>query len=478
VKDLREFIEAIDKTGDLVRIKQEVDWDLEAGAILRRVYETGGPAPLFEKIKDYPEGYRMFGGNISTYRRVAIALGLDPDTPIREIRNVYAQRLQSPIKSVVVKDGPCKENVITGDDVDLYRFPAPMLHEGDGGRYMWSWHAIIVKDPDSDWINWAMLRGHIVNKRTITGLCSRGGDMGSMFFNRYANKQPMPFATAIGMDPLSTMVAGTPIPAGQSEADFAGGLRKQPVEVIKCETSDILVPANAEIIIEGEILPDVRLLEGPFGEYPGYRTTPRMPQLVYRVKTITHRNNPILTMCSHGIPVDDGHILGSITYGHEIEKRLRSNGIPLTGCHMPAQMTGQNVVIVSTKTPYSNIATQIGDIASSLRFGLPHMVIVVNEDVDAYNMDEVLHAMATKLHPVRGIRVVDNTPASVLCPWLDFEDRKWGRGARVVFDCTWPLDWDKETTLPPRMSFREAYPEETQDKVVQNWTNYGFKELK
>ncbi|MDP2645072.1 MAG: UbiD family decarboxylase [Desulfobacterales bacterium] len=154
--DNREFIEALEKTGDVVRIRQEVDWDLEVGAITRRVCERQDPAPFFEKIKDYPEGYRIFGAPLATERRFAAALGLNQDTPFREIQAEYSRRLERPVKPVIVKDAPCKENVLVGDEVDLHRFPAPMVHEGDGGRYMATWHAMVSKSAKKDWTNWGM----------------------------------------------------------------------------------------------------------------------------------------------------------------------------------------------------------------------------------------------------------------------------------------------------------------------------------
>jgi 4-hydroxy-3-polyprenylbenzoate decarboxylase len=164
-KDNRQFIAALEATGDAVRIEQEVDWDLEAGAIVRRTCELGGPAPLFEKIKDYPPGYRIFGASLASLRRWVVALGLNPGTSLKDIQAEYQRRVDHPIKPVMVKDAPCKHNIILGDKVDVFRFPAPMIHEGDGGRYIGTWHMIVAKDLDSDWTNWAMHRLMVVNGR-------------------------------------------------------------------------------------------------------------------------------------------------------------------------------------------------------------------------------------------------------------------------------------------------------------------------
>jgi 4-hydroxy-3-polyprenylbenzoate decarboxylase len=168
-RDLRQFIEALERTGDAIRIKEEIDWDVEAGAISRRAYEQQGPAILFDKIKDYPEGYRLFNGSLGTFRRVAISMGLDPDTPVKEIYAEYERREQEPIGPRIVRSGPCKENILLGNQVDLYRLPAPMIHEGDGGRYIGTWDLVVFKDPDSDWFNWGMYRFMIHNHRYMVG---------------------------------------------------------------------------------------------------------------------------------------------------------------------------------------------------------------------------------------------------------------------------------------------------------------------
>ena len=152
-KDHREFMQALEKTGDLVKITKQVDWDCEVGAIGRRTYELGGPCLHFTNLKDYPEGFTLLNGSTGSWRRVAVSLGLDPETPVREIYRAYEERLQNPIPPRIVdrKLAPCKQNMMLGDDVDLYRFPAPMIHEGDGGRYIGTWDVIITGTPDGKW---------------------------------------------------------------------------------------------------------------------------------------------------------------------------------------------------------------------------------------------------------------------------------------------------------------------------------------
>jgi phenylphosphate carboxylase alpha subunit len=477
-KDNRGFIEALEKTGDVVRVKKEVDWDLEVGAIVRRLNEMQGPAVLFEKIKDYPEGLKIFGSPLATFRRLAVAFGLKPDVPISEIFEVYRKRYAKPIKPKIVKDAPCQENIVQGDKVDLFEFPAPMVHDGDGGRYISTWHFIVVKDPDSDWTNWGMYRQMIYNSKTIVGLCLPYSDQGRIFYGKYVpQNKPMPFATVIGPDPLSALVSMAPLGIGVSEVDYAGGLMEEPVELVKCITCDLYVPAHAEIIIEGEILPNVTLEEGPFGEYTGYRSSPRMPRTVYRVKAITYRNNPILTMSNMGVPVDDCALGMSLVWSEEVRKLLVEHGIPVTGVFYPPEGV-VSVCVIGVKAIYSNIAIQIANLIFGSKFAAPwtNQVIVVDEDVDPYNLKEVFHAWATRCHPVRGVFTYPKMISAPLIPFNSFEDRLWNRGAKVVFDCTWPLDWDKKVEVPFKSSFNTIYPKEVQEKVLRNWEEYGFKQ--
>lgn len=473
IKDNREFIEILEKTGDVVRIKQEVDWDLEVGAIARRTCEMNGPAPFFDKLKDYPEGYRIFAMPLATYRRVAIALGLDPDTSPRAIQAEYRNRIQHPIKPVVVNDAPCKEKIIQGEDVNLFQFPVPMVHEGDGGRYIGTWHGVVVKDPDSDWTNWGMYRLMTIDRRYMSGLCAPYSHQWRIIKSKYMPGENVPFAVFIGADPLCSLVSSGPF-GRRSEVDYAGALRKEPVELVKCETNDLLVPAHAEIILEGEIVPHARAEEGPFGEFTGYSSDPRSPKLLYKIHAITHRNNPILTMSCPGIPTCDSAIAQSLHLAVLFERLLTRHGIPYTGVWVPPQAE-TFIVVVGVKTIYPNIATLINNIIASAQT-VTNQVIVVDEDVDVFNLDQVLHALSTKCHPVRGIRVSDQqVMVLTLEPYLSPEERRTGRDARVVFDCTWPLDWPRETSVPRRISFNEAYPEAVKSKVEQNWHDYGFE---
>lgn len=476
-KDNREFINALERHGELVRIKQQVDWDLEAGAIVRRCCELKGPAAFFENVKDYP-GFQMFGAFLNTPRKLAIALGLNPGTSIRELQNAYLKKTSGkPVPPVVVgkKKAPCKDNVLLGADAKLFHLPAPMVHEGDGGRYIGTWHFVVAKDPDDGAVNWGMYRQMAFDDKTMVGLVLPGSDMGRMFYNKYVPKnKSMPFATVIGPDPLSG-VAGQAT-AAIPETEFAGLLRGEPVELVKCETCDLEVPAHAEIVIEGEVLPYPTLPEGPFGEYTGFRTSPRAPRTVYRVKAITYRDNPIMTVSNMGVPTDEGQFLRSFTMGLELKRFLLDMGLPIPDVHMPPE-AAHHMIIVAVKPTVNNIATNVANLIFGHKIGFwLAQVIVVDDTVDIFRWDEVIHALATRCHPVRGVRVYEHSVGAPLMPYCNLKERVEGRIPKILFDCIFPLEWSREVERPALVSFEANYPEEIKKRVLNNWKKYGFKE--
>lgn len=468
-KDNREFIRDLEKTGDVVRVKQKVDWELEIGAITRRSCEINGPAALFENIKDYP-GFRILGSPLATIRRFALALGLDPQTPIRDIFEEYGRRTAHLIPPVIVKDGPCKENIIKEDDIDIFRFPVPLIHDGDGGRYIGTWNIDITKELRGKWVNWGMYRIMVHDRKLLVGDFTPNKHLDMHLSPYLAQKKPMPVAIVIGADPLSTMVAGLFIEAWQDEANYAGALNQAPVELVKCETIDLYVPASAEMVIEGEVLPDVKLPEGPFGEFTGYRHGIDMHAAI-RIKAITHRNNLVINITNMGIPLHEGVVIG-IILSFNVMQRLKTLGLPVTGVHIPPEFAG-TVIIVGVKKTQGNIVMRVKDAIMARGPNAFEKIIVVDDDVDVFNLKEVLHAFAAKCHPRRGIKVSDGEGLINLIPSLSQEERATLSGSVALFDCTWPLDLPREKVLQ-KISF-STYPEKVKNRVMKNWKMYGFK---
>lgn len=475
-KDLREFCRALEKTGDVVHVQTEVDWDQEAGAVARRVTEMSGPALMFDKIKDYPEGYRIFANSLATYRRVAVAMGMPPETPVKEIFAEYERRNQKPIKPRILETGPCKENIQRGSEIDLYKLPAPMVHSGDGGRYIGTWCVAICKDPDIDWTNWGMYRFMVYNQNHIAGWPRLNSHMGMILHNKYvARGKSMPIALVIGADPLSSLIASASLRKEISEPDLAGAMMRQPVELVKCETSDLMVPANAEIVIEGEILHDQVGQEGPFGEFPGYRTEGIRMGVCMKVNAITHRNSPIVSMISLGTPPDDNSVATPIASALAVKQVLQRRGLPVVDVYSPPHAV-LHTAVISVSRGGAEVTQQILD-ALTLRRSDWNKLFIVDNDIDIFDMGQVLHAFSVKCHPVRGVHVreIPAGKAHALTPCYNAEERRAMKGGIVAFDCTWPPEWARETEIPVRNSFNDIYDEEIKAKVLRNWHEYGLK---
>lgn len=475
--DLREYLEKLEAEGELKRIKAEVDWNLEIGAITRRLIDLRGPAPLFEKIKGYPQGFRVLGNVVAAtqpflHGRLALALGLPRDTPIPSLIEEFVRRTEKGIKPKMVKSGPCKEVILKGNDIDLLKFPVPLIHGMDGGRYIGSWHTDITRDPDTGWVNWGMYRHMLHDKNSIGMLCDLSGQHGPwMYHQKYlARGKPMPMAVAIGTEPVCSIVAATAFPAQVAEVEMAGALNGCPVELVKCETIDLEVPATAEIILEGELTSELKL-EGPFGEFTGYSAAEAAPRPVFKVKCITHRKEPILTMSNMGKPVDESSIVLSITMSANFVRELRARGIPFTGIYVPPP--GMSV-IVSCRSPYPGFVHTLSSIIWGSKPGINRpFIFLVGEDVDVTNMEDVIWCLTTRLHPVRGIHVIPRAPVSPLAPFITAEERRNRVGPNVVFDATFPVEWPPQE-VPLIVDFERAWPQAIREKVLSRWQEYGF----
>ncbi len=475
-KDLREYLEVLDKAGELVRITEEVDWYLEAGAIARRAQDLRAPAPLLQRVKGYPEGVRLFGNTFGPTRpvvhgRISLALGMPPDTPTEEITAEFTRRLKKPIKPVLVNQGRCKENIVTGNGVDLLAFPAPHLHIMDGGRFFGSWHINVIKDPDSNWVKWGTYRHMLLDKNSLGFLAQRPQHGPSIYYDKYeARGQPMPMAVAFGCDPILNMAAAAALPANVNEVDAAGGLRQAPVELVKCQTCDLEVPAHAEIVLEGEVTSE-RRREGPFSEFTGYCSRETLSP-VFKVKCITFRNNPIMTFSCHGKPWDDGGVMSSISSSALLAQSLRNAGLSFKSVYsMPHVLA----VIVSTSVPYPGFVHVLASAIWGSRPGiLRPYIIVVGEDVDVSDPADVLWCLTSRLHPVTGVYTHLDTPSDSLWPFLSKEEKERHQGAKLLLNATFPPQWDPKH-VPIPVDFETGWPAEVKERVLKRWKRYGYK---
>jgi len=472
-KDLRSFLTAIEASGDLIKIDDEVDWDQELCGIGRLSCERNGPAFLFNNIKDYAANWRILANPIAGWRRFAVGLGLPVDTPIRRLYEIYAEREQKLIPPIIVTDGSCKEEAIIGERIDLFDLPVPMVHEGDGGRYLGTWDLVVSKDADSGWVNWGIYRFMVHNEHLLTGYPRPTSHLGKMFLEGYVPRQRfMPIAIAIGADIPSHLAAASTFRLAGNEAELAGGLGERPVGLIKCETSDLYVPATSEIVIEAEVYPHGVAQEGPYGEYPGYRSGEMGNAICARVTAITHRRNPILTVDTTGF-MDSSAVTTSIAGAIAIRRRLEKHDVPVVEVYMPPE-GAVHLAIVSVRRGGAATARKIVELLTARR-ALISKIIVVDEDVDVFNIAAVLHAFATKCHPARGTHIHRyEGRANALTPAYSLEERVARAGASVTFDATWPPEWPREM-VPIRATLDSMYSPDVQRRVLERWNALGLQ---
>lgn len=473
-EDTRDFIEALRSTGDLVEVDNEVSWDLELGAIARLACERDGPAVWFKRIADYPKDVTVFVNPVATWRRIALAFGLKPTSSIKEIYQEYEKREGKLIPPVEVKDGPCKEVVVEGSQIDLFQFPSPMLHEGDGGRYLGTWDLVVSREPTTNWVNWGTYRFMVYDSLHLTGFPRPTSHLGKVFQEHYIPKgRPMPIALVIGADPLSHLAAGATYRIGGDETSLAGGLRGKPVELVRCQTSDLFVPARAEIVIEGEVLPDRVGLEGPYGEYPGYRTGEMGNGILTRVTAVTHRRNPILTVDATGYK-DNSSTSTSLSGALAIKRRLERHGVPVVDVYVPPE-GAIHTAVISVQYGGREMGRKTLEVLTSRR-ALLSKIFMVDTDIDLYDMGKVIHAFSTKCHPAHGIHTIHyEGRGNTLTPCYSQGERALQKGATVLFDCTWPGEWSREWEVPVKATFDSIFSESLRQKILKDWKSYGFK---
>jgi len=494
LKDLREYIEALDEVGDVQEIDKEVDWDLEIGAIIRRSYDLRAPAPLFKSIRGIPDGFRVLGapGGLSAQPgiklcRIALALGLRPETKGPEIVEAIASSLRRPlIPPVKIDTAPCKQVIATGDDVDLTRLPVPLIHGGDGGRYLNTFGINVVRAPDSSWCNWSINRMMIHNRNHLTGTLSFNQHIGMIHSMWRDRNEPMPIAIALGVEPaLPFLAGGMPLPARMSEADFVGAYFGEAVEVVPCETVDLWVPASAEIIVEGVVSASEKVPEGPMSEYPGYQFPgANSPKPLITVTAITHRTNPILPVVAAGPPVEEDHTAWGIPHAAQTLHDLREHDIPVAGVWLPFE-SANHWMAVSIRSDWRRLerfshytgcqlAGRIGRIVFETKSGMDiPKILVVEDDIDITNTSELIWAFATRCHPGRGEIRIGEEEMMILPVFLTQDEKRLNYTTKVVYNCLSRDDWP-EGKIPIPATFRQGWPREIQQRVLDNWTAYGY----
>jgi 4-hydroxy-3-polyprenylbenzoate decarboxylase len=482
VSDLRDFLESLEAVGELHRIDAEVDPVLELGAIAQRLAERGGPAVHFTNVTGAAHGVTWTSGilgrgSLGLWSKFAVALGRNAKAEYREVLEEVTRRQESSVRPLQVSGGQCKAVILRGSDIDLGSLGAPTLHESDGGPCLTSWAFTVAADPDSNYVAWDLLPLMVQSENTLAGQLNRDTNVGRLWLDKYRKAaQPMPVAIVFGAGPMATAAAA--LRRGRTritDPEIAGALQRSPVQLVKCETNGLLVPAGAEMVLEGVVHPDKLTQCGPFGSSFGYRDAKTVDAPIFEIHAITHRENPILPCCAWGTPTNDLHIVQGLDRDSQLKAKFENAGAPVVDVFSPPWLAGA-VVAASTQVPYTAYAQSVAGVIRTTEAtkNTPY-ILVCDDDIDITNPVSLFHALVTKCHPKRDTWLIQQAEAAADAPYLTPHDRQLGCSARAIFDCTWPLDWDRSIAVPPKVSFDQCYPKALQEKVLSEWvTTLGF----
>ncbi|MCL1047826.1 4-hydroxy-3-polyprenylbenzoate decarboxylase [Shewanella electrodiphila] len=484
-KDLRSFIDHLETNGELKRISYPVDPNLEMTEIADRVLRSGGPALLFENPTDnsMPVLVNLFG----TPKRVAMALGKEDPLALREVGELLAflkepeppsgfkdaiakipkfkQALNMPPKTV--RNPPCQEVVITGDDVDLTKLPVQHCWPGDVAPLV-TWGLTITKGPRQKRQNLGIYRQQLLgkNKLIMRWLDHRGG---ALDFKDFKEKHPgerYPVVVALGADPVTILGAVTPVPDSMSEYAFAGLLRGERTEVCKALSCDLEVPATSEIILEGYIDPEEMAEEGPYGDHTGYyNETDKFP--VFTVTHMTQRKDAIYHSTYTGRPPDEPAMLG-VALNEVFVPILRKQYPEIIDFYLPPEGCSYRMAVISIRKQYAGHAKRVmmGAWSFLRQFMYTKFIIIVDEDVNCRDWQDVIWAITTRMDPTRDTVMVDNTPID----YLDFASPVAGLGSKMGLDATnkWPGETDREWGTPIVMDTK------VKEKIDHIWEELGI----
>lgn len=438
MKDLHEFIASTKKAHpeEICVIDEEVEADYEVPAIAMESEKGKNPMLLFTNVKgsSFPIVTNVFG----TRKRIALAI----KTTVNEFSSIWNERAQELVKPEVVKTGPIKERIMVGDEVDLNKLPILKHFEQDAGKYVTS-GVVVAKDPETGVRNLSIHRLQLTGKSKFRTSMHSRRHLWRIYQKAEKLNRPLEVAIFIGAHPAILLAAAANVAMGVDEYELAGALTQEPVPLVKCETVNVEVPAFSEIVIEGEIPPHVREEEGPFSEYTGYATG-RSTNHVLNVRAITFRKDAIYQDVVPGNSSEHLLLGGSSKEAHIF--RTVKDAIPnLKSINWPRSGTDLHSYLSLSEPIDEGQANQ----AALLLLGLDRtlkLVVVVNEDIDVYNEQEVLWAIATRMQADRDLNVTKN----VFCSKLDPSAYSEGTSAKLVIDATKKRGWASDRITSPK----------------------------
>ena len=481
-KDLRDFISFLESRGELKRITAPVSCELEIAEVCDRVVKRGGPALLFENVEGYdiPVLINMFG----TERRMAWALGVEslddlveqvhrllglmqgpPQGVMEKVRTLGQLVRMASFQPKTVRSAPCQEVVITGEDVDLNKYPILKCWPMDGGRYI-TLPLVISKDPQTGTLNLGMYRVQVYDARTA-GMHWQTHKVGAHHYRMGGERglERIDVAIALGGDPATIWTGSAPLPPDINELIVSGFIRQEGVELVKGRTVDLEVPAHAEMIIEGYVVPGDERMEGPFGDHTGYYSMPDMYP-VFHVTCITHRRSPIYPTIIVGRPPMEDYYMGKVT--ERVFLPIIQMILPeVVDINMPAEGVFHNLVIVSIKKEYPGQARKVmyGLWGMGL-MSLAKTIIVVDHFVNVHDSSEATWRVTNNIDPSQDI-LFANGPLDD----LDHASPTPKYGSKMGIDATAKgtmegrqRDWPPDIVMSPEMV-----------ALVDNkWAEYGL----
>jgi len=467
-QDLRTWLAQMEAAGEIKHVSG-ADREQEIGGIVDfHQRKVGNPAVLFDDIPGYRRGHRVLANILTSVKRINLTLGKDAGASEMELVRFWRQYMKEAksIPPVTLPSGALLENVKQGKDIDLFKIPVPKWHEHDGGYYIGTGCMVIMKDPDSGWINYAAYRVQAHERALASVMCSKGKH-GNIIMRKYHERgQPCPIAVVCGMHPALFMIAGLEIPYGKNEYDAAGGLLGEPVEVIMGPKTGLPIPAHAEIAFEGFVHPNDLVDEGPLGEWTGYYAGGIKKEPAIRVETMMYRDNPILLGAIPGIPPDDDSFYRGTYRAGAVWNQLEAAGVPeVKGVWSHAAGGSRLWLTVAIKQMYAGHSKQAGLIASQCHAGayVNRFVVVVDDDIDPSDMDKVIWAMCTRCDPREGLEILRGCWSSSLDPMAYAPDDP--RNARVVIDACRP--WSRRDTFP----IEARSSKELDDRIRAKWAH-------
>jgi UbiD family decarboxylase len=447
--DLRSWMNSVEEHGELKNI-EGADWNQEIGTIVELNAKARGPALLFDRIKDYRSGFRLLAGAMSSAKRLALTLGLPLDLEGLALIRCMKDRMRgwsdriADYPPLPVEAGAVFQNVEEGEGVNLLKFPAPLWHHDDGGRYIGTGSVAIMRERNGDWVNLGTYRVMIHDEKSA-GIFIAPGHHGRIIMESYWKVgEPCPIAISAGHHPVFLFAGSFSLPPRVPEYNYIGSLFSEGIPVVAGRVTGLPLPAFSEIILEGYLYPNEFKSEGRFGEWPGYYVSEARPEPVIRVNAVYHRDDPVLLGAWPGRPPHDS------TYRHSIIKsanlwelleRARITGI--TGVYRPEAGGANLLTLISLKQAYDGHARQVAVVASQLlQPSHPtRYVIVVDDDIDVMNLEDVMWAVCTRSDPCRSITLIDHTRANFLDPMVRsrFDEKAGDTSSCAVIDACRPF---------------------------------------